>query len=1237
MSVSWTKEQQAAIDSFGRGVTVSAAAGSGKTAVLIERVIKLLTDKEKQIPADRLLAVTFTIDAAAQMRDKLNEAFEKKLAEAPDDKWLLEQQNLVQLARISTIDSFCFDLVKENLDKFEFSGGLKILAEAENELMFSNAFDQAAEELCANDRESYETLDNFFDFENGELETMTEKLYTHLHSVCHSEQWIKRAMEKYESDDFFKDMTEKAFASCDEKLKDAKRALEDARYCFNYTIESGDNSYAMKDHVNAAKGNLEECGIAYLNCEEAVAAKDIDRLIKVNKPVTKANKLSGKNKMPNDICAVLDDVRARFAEDIKSVKEIIAEIISCFGVSKKHLRENLSLSNRIFEKLCTLEKRTEEILFEMKLEKNAVDFSDIELMAKSLLVTETEDGFERTQLAEEIRSAQLYRIILIDEYQDVNDIQEIIFKAVSDTDDLNIMGKNTFIVGDMKQAIYGFRKTNPKLFKKCINAACDEKNTEVLEHIRLKKNFRSRKEVLGLSNFIFSTIMSDGCGEVDYNDDERLELGASYTDRRCPAEVMLITDTEDIKCRPFSEELYQVALRIKSLIDAHSPVCEKGGDRPCRQSDFCILVNTNENIKEAAEALKAVGLQAFCEDTQGYIRSREISLALNMLRAVDNPMNDIAVTAVMMSPIMSFTPDEMLTVREKCKIEKSKKLNHIYQVLSGAAREKGTDEKYAKYIDMGSELLQEKCKSAYELIESLRYCSMSMSLERLIRRIYDVTDLMAITSLYLDSEKKRANLRLLLEYAHEYENSGNEGVTGFLRFVDSVSGNDKAFKNAVSVTSGSDSVNVKTYHKSKGLEFPFVFLCTLSKNLIRNDGQKERLKLHREPFYAFEIKDKSLYVRRKNLYCDHLSNILDNETKSERMRLFYVGCTRAKEKLILVCTIEKQGNKKAENVKADLCRVAEKASKFDRIPAQTVLAQDSMLAWTVMCLSKLEYRQPLEEWLGMDMSTFPVSPRSIEADVEYYVPQSELKDEVELETETSDMGAPADFIKVKELKEKYRFAQRRPEHMLPSKMSVTEIVQAEKEKKLGDKNPEFFPNLPRLSDELDKLTSAEKGTFTHKFMELADYDKALVSVKDELKRLTEEGFFTKKEADGVYVNRIEAFMQSDFFKRMKASPDLRREQKFLASVNDLKLENDLKEYAGKESFIQGIADCIFKEDDGWVLVDYKTDNFQSTEDMKKYGMQLKLYKAAFELIYGERVKSSYIYSFKLGEGLEFDL
>ena len=1225
MSVSWTKDQQRAIDSYGSGVTVSAAAGSGKTAVLIERIIRLLTDREKAIPADRLLAVTFTIDAAAQMRDKLNAAFEKKLREDPENVWVLQQQDLAQLARISTIDSFCFDMVKENLNKFEFTGNLKILSEAECEMIFDTAFEQAAEELCAENVEEYKFLDNFFSAENGELKYAVKELYNHLRSICHTEKWIRQTSENCLSGEFFDVLYESAFSRFSMKLDEAARFADDARYCFNYTISAGGESYRFRDHVKTAEENMAICEAVFSGYQLAAEHRDSSAFGKTETEKYKAMRLSGK--MPEDVKAIFSDVKERFKTDINAVCNVLKEGSRGLELSPEHLRDNLGLVQKLFMGVCRLEKRVEEVSFDIKLEKNAVDFGDIELMTKNLLVRETEDGFERTELAEEIRSGGAYKLIVIDEYQDVNDIQEMIFKAVSDTDDLTVMGSNTFIVGDMKQAIYGFRKTNPELFKTCIDLAQKYGEDRKLEHIGLQKNFRSRGEVIALSNFIFERLMSRGCGQVDYDGSERLEAGALYTDRSCPAEVMLVNAPEEKGSIP--QEFRSTAQRIREMIDRGEPVCDGGVDRPCRQSDFCILVNTNDNIRQATDALSAAGLRAFCEDTEGYIKSREISLALDLLRCVDNPMNDIALTAVMMSPVMGFTPDEMAHIRIKCRAANYKKPDHIYQILAGASREEGTDEKYAKYVDMGGEVLQEKCRAAFEMIESLRYCSMSMSLEKLIRRIFDTADLMGLTSIYLDSAKKRANLRLLMQYAGDYERSGNEGVTGFLRFIDSVSGNDKAFRNAVSVTAGGDSVNVKTYHKSKGLEYPFVFLCTLSKPLVREDT-RELIKLHKSLGCAFMLRDKRLNVRRADLYYDYLSDVLVREQKSERMRLFYVGCTRAKEKLIFVLSNEKTGHVTSARLMEKLRDAVKASARYDRIPADIAASQDSVLAWTVMCLAKLPERDDLENWLGMALDTVPVSESAEGVSISYHVCGDTEDEEVSAEDEKT-LRAAADPALTARLRNIYAAGCDRPETRLPAKLTVTEIVAAEKAKDQGGKNTEFFPNLPRLSEELDKLSAAERGTYTHKFMELADYGKARESIERELERLVDSGSMSEREAKGVYTENLKKFVESSLFERMLSSADLRREQKFLASVKDLGLTEELSEYTTGAGYIQGIADCIFKEPDGWVLVDYKTDNFKTAEEMARYKTQLMLYKAAFELLLGERVKSSYIYSFKLGE------
>lgn len=1233
MEVKWTDAQKKAIGAFGKGAVVSAAAGSGKTAVLIERIIHLLCDKERNIPADRLLAVTFTIDAAAQMRDKLADAFEKKLAEDPGNEWLIKQQTLSQLAKISTIDSFCLDLVKENLHRFEFQGGLKMLGETESGLMFNNAHAQALEELCRDAPEDYALLDNFLGL--GNVQSCVKVIYDHLRSICFADKWKNEALELYRDEKILDTLREDRFKALEETAAHVGVLMDDVRYCYNYSVRVGGEVYELRQYSGTIESNMQEFASAESELRLLAAHRDESRISALTVPKHRTMRIS--SKAPGEFSFEFSVIKDRMTEDLKEISGLFSKVIDLFRFSDEHYMRNFRTEADIFRVLVALVDRVDELMYEVKLEKNSVDFADIELMAKELLVRETDKGFERTELAQDIRESGLYKIIMLDEYQDVNDIQEIIFKSISDTDDLEIMGKNTFIVGDMKQAIYGFRKSNPYLFKNAIIKSREESYSDRLKHISLNRNFRSRKEVLGFSNFVFSNIMSEECGEVEYNADERLEFGAKdYPDKRVPCEVMLMAEDDSVsrKDEDFPLEFRQVALRIRELIDGGELVWEKDHERPCRQSDFCILVTRNDYIKQAALALESVGLSAFSEDTEGYLEAREVSLALDLLRVVDNPMNDIALAAVMMSSVMGFSPDEMVAVRSKCFTKGG--TNHIYQVLSGADKQSGLDEKYAKYVDMGSETLQRKCSEVYRLIESLRYCSMSMSLERLIRRIFDVTDLMGLTSLYLDSAKKRANLRLLLEYASDYEKNGSEGVTGFLRYIDSVSKLRNPFKNAVSVAAGEDSVRVITYHRSKGLEYPFVFLCSLAKGLVREERFNQKLRIHSSKGFGFRLNDRRLMVQRDNPYLDHLDAVINNELRSERMRLLYVGCTRAKEKLFVVCNIEKKGRTKISKTYLEHIRNVLVTGHYRKIPGTEVQHMSSMLDWVLVCLARHPSREPLEKWLHADLGFIEISENAKEADIVYRICENDRVNTLAASEDIEEVTPEPDRALTQKLLNKYTFLYD-GEPMLPAKLSVTEIVQAEKEKLLRDKNPEFFPNLPRLSDELDKLSASEKGTCTHKFMELADYGRARLSVRDELERLKKEGFFTEREAKGVYVESLERFFKSEFFERMMSSPDLRREQRFLASVEDLGLSEELSGYTGGDGMIQGIADCIFKEGDGWVLVDYKTDNFKSEDDMKKYSTQLKLYKAAFELIYGEPVRSSYIYSFKLGVGLEFRL
>lgn len=1238
--VKWTADQMEAIKADGKGIVVSAAAGSGKTAVLIERVIRQLTEKNS-VPADRLLAVTFTTAAAAQLRDKLNEAFEKRLKTDPDNEWLLKQQNLLQLAKISTIDAFCFDMVKENLHKFDFQGGVKILDETDITVLFKKAFGQALDEMCRNSPEKYSALYNAFCEEGKTLSSSRLykycfKMYGFLRSLAFRDDWKEKAKTFYHEDNFDEyadicyEQAREYLAQAEDKLRRIKNLA------LTPTKEGG---YIPAEYISGITQKITKKGIssggAVDQIEGAVKKMLIhcdngewDSLCALYNSGIKLDsfKLANTDGLAN---MALDEINTAKSKCSELKKDIFKPVLELFRATEKRAKETLSQGAKLFEYIVELTENTEKRIYEYKLEKNGLEFSDVMLMAKELLVEKTNEGIKRTELAENIRQSGLYRIILIDEFQDVNNLQEIIFRAVSDSDDLDYLGKNVFVVGDMKQAIYGFRLTNPELFKKNLQAAGDEANKEFLQAIYLKKNFRSRKEVIDFTNFVFGQLMSADCGDVEYSGNERLEQGANYSGREVPVEIMLIDQDNDFdKTLGFGEENFAVAKRIKEMLDEGHLVYSGGEERPCKPADFCVLVTANEEKKRFAKALEKFGIKAKSEDESGYLRSREISIAVDMLRVIDNPMNDIALAAVMMSPIFAFSAEDMTRISLKCVNGKNGFRKHIFQILVATDSAKTADEeKEADYIDLQNEILQKKCERTYRLISELRYCAMCMTVDELIRRIFDKTDLMGVVSMYRDSLKKRANLRLLLEYAQSYNNSNGGGVSGFLRYLESVTDDDKAFQNAVTVTESENSADVITYHKSKGLEYPFVFLGQLNKDLVKSDS----IYFHNSMGCAFEFADNGRIRNKYNLYFNYLKRVKTMEDKSERMRLFYVGCTRAKEKLFVCYSFKNNECEDVNKSKEAARNLAKEAMSTEDLPAELVRKQKSMLDWVTIALARMKGNGKFFEWLGIPVTdSWDKSSENVSVEFRRYA----YSPEEEQEEEHSNLPE-ADPVLCAELFDRFLQAENDKTVHKPSKLTVTEIVREEIEREYKDKNPEFYPNLPRLDDELDKLSSAEKGTFTHKFMELADYENAEKSVSEELKRLVGKGYFTKKEASGVYTHSLKKFFGSEFYARMKNSVDIRREQKFLAAMRDLDLPERLKEITDGDGMLQGIADCIFKESDGWVLVDYKTDNFQSMSDTEKYGTQLQIYKAAFELILGEKIKSSYIYSFKLGEGREF--
>lgn len=1236
MAVKWTEDQRTAIDTTDRGVVVSAAAGSGKTAVLIERTISLLADKSRNIPADRLLAVTFTVDATTQMKEKLSFAFEKKILEETDPerrRWLQSQQDRLALAKINTINAFCLDLVKNNLHEFELQDGIKILDETDSEVILKNAVSAAMDKLAEEEPEELDFLvESLSDSSEQTVEEIVAKLYGFLRSLPFPEEWTEEKAAEFTDESRISDFIGTAAYEYREVLEKALKLNENAKSVFYRLHEK----FGCKESAGEALNSDEELIKAFIGTLDNGSWEEIYSF---------SQSLQWKRLTvafpKGDIAPAQLEERALGAEQIKKLREGCKDCVKKIRASCRrtglHIREDLLTAKRIFKALCGLCRSTEEYSWNEKVIRNALEFSDVERMAIRLLVKRENGKTIRTPLAEEIVKNRDYQVILIDEFQDVNNLQELIFKALSDTDDLSVLGKNVFVVGDVKQSIYRFRQSNPQLFINAREKAANKENSRILRSVSLKQNFRSRKNIIDFVNLVFENLMSEEVGELVYSADEALQQGAEYGGENPDTEIIMAElsadkngteDSDEDDYVLFTEENYIIAKRIRQLIDEGFPVYDGAERRCCRPSDFCVLSRSKSATSKLSAALEAVGLKAFSEETNGYLKAREIAVMVNLLRVIDNPMQDMAMASVMMSPVMSFTADETAVLRNLCRSGGSYS-KHIYQIINSIGKAENAHEREADKIYLEDPVLEEKCRYALELIKRLRFYAAGMSLTRLIRKIYDETGFFAVASAYENSRQKRANLRLLLEYAASYENSGEGGVTGFIRYLDSVYESGKDFRQAVTVTEGEDSVSVKTIHKSKGLEYPFVFLCGIDKQFNLSDIS-ERMLLDEQLGAGFTILDHKRLTQTETISHKALSVIGRNKTLSEEIRLLYVALTRAKEKLFIPVMIRESSNGRFDT-RRTVNAIAEEISRTGGINSRIVRQCGSYLEWLCAVLLCCPGNEAFLEKMGVEEK---LPQLETEAVISF---RSEGSPDVKEASRTAFKPIYPDKKLVSQLCERYNFRYSHEFSDTPSKLTVTELVKEEKELEYGVKNPEFFPQLPRLSDEIGKLNSAQKGTCTHLFMELADYKNAAEDVSSELKRLVDKGCMSEREAGGVYLDAVKRFFGGEFYKRMSRSSMIIREKQFLVSFSDLKLDSKYERYMSSGSMLQGIADCIFKEDDGYVLVDYKTDNFRDISEIYGYRTQLELYKAAFDLLLDMPVKACYIYSFRLNEGAEINL
>lgn len=1180
MKRSWTDKQLDAINARDGSVLVSAAAGSGKTAVLVQRVIERLTDPEKPASADRFLIVTFTKAAAGEMRQRIAAAIDKLLKENPTDNNLIAQKMLLPSAKICTIDSFCSSLVRENFQLLDISPDFKNADEGELSLIEAQAMSDTLEALYEKGETDYLRLVEllFRGRDDSNLSDMIYKLYSDSMSYPFPERWLDSLAESYESD---ADICESPYGKL--VLSYAEQALD---YCLD-CIE------AMKAILIGTDG-LEKAFLPAIESDEAqiravyeyVADNDWDGAYKA----LSRFEAMRRGRTPKEYQKSPEETRLKKTRD--TVKDIVTkELPSYFCCTESEYKDDMEYLAPLVRQLVSAAKLFGENFTALKTEKNVADFSDVAHMALSLLVREDENGNAvRTDFAHSY--AENFDEILIDEYQDTNKAQDMLFEAVS--------RNNLFRVGDVKQSIYRFRRAMPEIFIELKDrfAEYDRTKNEYPAKIILKNNFRSRKSVTETVNFIFSQVMSRQVGGIDYNDEEKLVCSAAYEPKEEDFSELHILDLSEINAEEETSGSVQaeyIASLIKKMIQDGFTVKDGDGERKASYKDFCILLRSVNNGRgaEFADVFRKNEIPCFTETTAAFFSSNEVSLVLNLLRVIDNPKQDIPLLSVMMSVLYGFTVDEVAEIRI------GNRTGDIYSCLLTAA-ENGN----------------EKVRYFLSELSRLRMLCVSMGVGDFLLQLYDETALTAIVSAMPEPQTKTANLMLLLDYASTYEKAGYIGLSGFIGFIDRLDRGKKDLKGSLGVSADADVVKVMSIHKSKGLEFPVVILANCFSSFNRQD-EKNNMVVSANEGIGLVLRDTETLAEYPTLSHKAVKLSMRNDTVSEEMRVLYVALTRAKEKLIMV-----GGLKKPESTLTSCLMKINPQRKT--IAPFACLTSSGFGIWILTAALRNENCKNLRELIGADSDIVLKS----DADIRTFL----VKPNESVTEQTQEQKAVLPDPKLLRLisqRCEYRYRYE------PLSLAVSKRSASQSDKNFIDREY-FASSRPAFLSE-NGLTAAQRGTATHSFMQYADYEKAKVSVKDEIRRLVERGIITENEGKAINVRAVERFFESPLAGRIAESPLVMREKKFTVSVPAYEIYPFLSDFPEEEVLLQGIADLVFLEDGKLTVVDYKTDSLETEEEfIEKYSSQVMTYKRALSLCTDYEVGKTLLYSFRLSKEIIVD-
>ena len=1250
MGVQWTKEQQEVIRLRDRNILVSAAAGSGKTAVLVERILSKITDNTHPADIDRLLIMTFTRAAAGEMKERISAVIEKALGEDPDNEHLQRQTTLLHTAQITTIDGFCAYIIRNYFHLIGLDPGYRTADEGELKLLRGDVVKALLEEHYAQKDEKFQKFVECFATGKSDenLGDLIQKLYEMAMSNPFPEEWLQKCLGDYRIESLEElretEWMKMLWDAVGDELQEAELLIREAR---NVCAEA-DGPYLYEDALNSDL-------ILVRDLQELAEKRDYNGTVKVLVKPAFA-RLSTKKALD-----VEEQKKQRVKELRDEEKGILKELGQrYFQSSEEEILEMIRYVREPIEMLIELTIQFMEQFGTAKREKNILDFTDMEHFALQILMTKEGEEIHMSQAARELSAK--YDEVLVDEYQDSNFVQELLTTAVSGW--IN-QKKNIFMVGDVKQSIYRFRLARPELFMEKYKSYSTEEAKE--QRIDLHKNFRSRAQVLESVNFIFRQIMGEDLGGVAYDKDAALYPGASFpegeSEEFVKTEVLLIEkdgeeladvqESADAGAQGSQMELENqnaqelealaIAQRIQEIVGKEQIVDKETREyRPVEYGDIVILLRTAYGWAETfREVLASQGIPVYCTSRTGYFSALEIVTVLNYLKVCDNPLQDIPLMGVLRSPIVGCTSQELAELR----IHYPKGL--LYESLTAYVGESSKTDFLTE-----KDFLKLKLSNFLQLLEKVRNMAAYTPVHELILYVVKETGYGNYARALPGGEQRFANLTMLVEKAMDYEKTSYRGLFNFVRYIEQLQAYEVDYGEVNLTGAGNTAVEIMTIHKSKGLEFPVVFVAGMGKQFNFQD-MNAGLLLHPELGIGADAVIPEKRVIASSLNKQIIRRQLLKESLGEELRVLYVAMTRAKEKLILTGTVGK-----LEKQMVSLSRFLDEEEEL--LPLGTRIKAKNYWAFVLPALvrhramSELlgEYGILMKKQKGIydDVSDFVIKKVTVRQMTEKAVILQAGNQMQEEYLKNWD----ADQVYDKEVREEIekRFSFVYPYKYLediPVKVSVSDLKkrswhdESELEENISVSAEEQVeeqeaPVPAFMAEKQEEYKGAARGTAYHRLMECLDYAEveSEEQLEVQLKRLLESQKMTEQEAECIRIRDIKKFVDSELGQRMKKAvvkKQLYREQPFVIRRSASLLDDSWKD---ETILVQGIIDAYFTEDGEIVLVDYKTDRVRKGQEQKLvdlYHVQLEDYAQALERMTGMKVKEKIIYSFTLQKAI----